>query len=390
MIPEDWDLCTLGEVVEFLDGKRRPVKSGDRAKMRGVYPYYGASGVVDYVSGYLFDEELILLGEDGENILSRNLPLAFRVSGKIWVNNHAHVMRPSARVDIGYLTEFLESIDYSDFNSGTAQPKLNKQSCVRLPVVVPPVTEQRAIAAALADADALIAALEAMIAKKRDLKHVAMRHLLTGKTRLPGFSREWEMKRLEEIGEISGAGVDKKIVEGELPIRLLNYTDAYKRTFVKDSDLDQWVTAPPLKIIRCSIRKGDVFFTPSSETRDDIAHCVVAVEDISDAAYSYHVTRLRITDNWDTRFPAYAFQTREFLDQAQTVCDGSGTRYVISLSKFRGLTVRFPERSEQAAIAEVLSDMDADLSALNAQAAKARAVKQGMVQELLTGKVRLA
>lgn len=138
VIPEDWDICTLGEVVEFLDGKRRPVKSGDRAKMRGVYPYYGASGIVDYVSGYLFDEELILLGEDGENILSRNLPLAFRVSGKIWVNNHAHVMRPLARVDIGYLTEFLESIDYSDFNSGTAQPKLNKQSCVRLPVVVPP------------------------------------------------------------------------------------------------------------------------------------------------------------------------------------------------------------------------------------------------------------
>lgn len=235
----------------------------------------------------------------------------------------------------------------------------------------------------------MIAALEGMIVKKSDLKQAAMQHLLTGKIRLPGFAGEWEMKRLGEIGEISGAGVDKKIVEGEQSIRLLNYTDAYKRTFVKDSDLEHWVTAPAHKVRRCSIQKGDVFFTPSSETRDDIAHCAVASEDISDAAYSYHVTRLRITENWDARFPAYAFQTRDFLDQAQTVCDGSGTRYVISLSKFRGLTVRFPERSEQTAIAEVLSDMDADLAALEAQATKARAVKQGMVQELLTGRVRL-
>jgi type I restriction enzyme S subunit len=106
VIPEDWQTSTLGEVVDFLDGKRRPVKDSDRAKMKGVFPYYGASGIVDYVNSYLFDEELILLGEDGENILSRNLPLAFRVSGKIWVNNHAHVLRPTKKADIGYLTAY--------------------------------------------------------------------------------------------------------------------------------------------------------------------------------------------------------------------------------------------------------------------------------------------
>ena len=68
VIPEDWDVCCLGDAAEFLDGQRKPVKSSDRAKMRGVYPYYGASGIVDYVNDYIFDEELILLGEDGENI----------------------------------------------------------------------------------------------------------------------------------------------------------------------------------------------------------------------------------------------------------------------------------------------------------------------------------
>ena len=93
VIPEDWEVRELCEVVTFLDGKRRPVKNSDRAKMQGSIPYYGASGIADYVNDYIFDDDLILLGEDGENILSRNLPLAFRISGKTWVNNHAHIIQ---------------------------------------------------------------------------------------------------------------------------------------------------------------------------------------------------------------------------------------------------------------------------------------------------------
>ena len=104
VIPEDWKVCTLGDAVDFLDGKRKPIKESNRAKMHGIYPYYGASGIVDYVNKYLFNEDLILLGEDGENILSRSVRLAFRVSGKIWVNNHAHVLKPKLDFDIGFLT----------------------------------------------------------------------------------------------------------------------------------------------------------------------------------------------------------------------------------------------------------------------------------------------
>jgi type I restriction enzyme S subunit len=150
IIPEEWGLRPLGEVVTFLDGKRRPVKDADRAKIRGSIPYYGASGIVDYVNDYLFDEELILLAEDGENILSRNSRLAFRISGKAWVNNHAHVLRPNPDVSVGFLTDYLESLNYERFNSGTAQPKLNKQICIGIPVTLPPTkAEQTAIAAIL-------------------------------------------------------------------------------------------------------------------------------------------------------------------------------------------------------------------------------------------------
>ncbi|MFL5629214.1 MAG: restriction endonuclease subunit S [Ktedonobacteraceae bacterium] len=182
--PADWEVKKLGEVADFLDGRRRPINERDRANMRGEYPYYGASGVVDYVNDYIFDEELILLGEDGENILSRNCKLAFRVSGKIWVNNHAHVLRPKANTDASFLTEYLESLDYEQYNTGTAQPKLNKRVCSEITVFLPSLTEQRAIATVLSDMDAEIAALEQKRDKTRALKQGMMQELLTGKTRL--------------------------------------------------------------------------------------------------------------------------------------------------------------------------------------------------------------
>jgi type I restriction enzyme S subunit len=102
------------------------------------------------------------------------------------------------------------------------------------------------------------------------------------------------------------------------------------------------VTAQPPQAKRCAVQKGDVFFTPTSETRDDIGLSAVAMEDIPDAAYSYHVARLRLREPWDLCFRTYAFKTRAFLDQAETFCDGNGTRYVISQGKFRSMIVQVP------------------------------------------------
>ena len=147
-----------------------------------------------------------------------------------------------------------------------------------------------------------------------------MQQLLTGQTRLPGFHGEWEVKRLGDIGEITSAGVDKKIRPDEVPVRLVNYLDVYRRDFIYSKDLNHWVTALPQQAKRCAVQKGDVFFTPTSETRDDIGISSVAMEDIPDAAYSYHVARLRLREAWDLCFRTYAFKTRAFLDQAETLC----------------------------------------------------------------------
>lgn len=184
-IPEDWEVKKLGDVVTFLDGRRKPIKDSDRDKMRGDFPYYGASGIIDYVNRYLFDEDLILLGEDGDNILSRNTKLAFKVNGKIWVNNHAHVLRPNAEFNLDFLVELLESLDYELYNSGTAQPKLNQKTCKLIPIPLPPtLAEQDAIALILSEMDEEIEVLEQKVEKAKGIKQGLMQVLLTGKIRL--------------------------------------------------------------------------------------------------------------------------------------------------------------------------------------------------------------
>ena len=149
-LPVGWSREPLGNLVEFLDHKRVPIKEADRSKRRGKYPYYGASGVIDSIDDYLFDEELILVGEDGANVIDRSSPLAFKVSGKIWVNNHAHVLRVLAPNNIDYLVDYLESITYKPYVTGTAQPKLNKAALSGVPVPVPTGEEQLQIAAVYA------------------------------------------------------------------------------------------------------------------------------------------------------------------------------------------------------------------------------------------------
>ena len=286
--------------------------------------------------------------------------------------------------------EFLDEASRQCEGSGTryviSLPKFRAMT-VRFP---PSLEEQRSIAEVLSDVDGLIKALDALIDKKRAIKKATMQQLLTGKTRLPGFSGDWETKHLGEIGEISGAGVDKKVNSNDLPVRLVNYLDVYNKTTIYSKDLTHEVTARTDQIRRCAVERGDIFFTPSSEVPDDIACSAVAMEDISDGVYSYHVVRLRLKIEWNIDFRAYIFNTNEFLNQASRQCEGSGTRYVISLPKFRAMTVRFPPTiEEQRTIATVLSDMDAEITAFEQRRDKTIAIKQGMMQQLLTGKVRL-
>lgn len=144
---------SLGELAENLDSMRKPITSGLRDA--GNIPYYGASGIVDYVKDYIFDGDFLLVSEDGANLLARNTPIAFSISGKSWVNNHVHVLKFDTYVERKYVEHYLNSIDLAPYISGAAQPKLNKKSLESINIPNPVYEEKSRIVTVLDTFDAL-------------------------------------------------------------------------------------------------------------------------------------------------------------------------------------------------------------------------------------------
>jgi type I restriction enzyme M protein len=144
-INSTFPFVNLGDICKNLDGKRVPITKSDREE--GIYPYYGASGIVDYVENFLFNEDLLLVSEDGANLLARVTPIAFSVSGKIWVNNHAHVLKFDSITTQKYVEYILNSMSLEPHITGSAQPKLNQKALNSIQIPLPPLSIQEKIVA---------------------------------------------------------------------------------------------------------------------------------------------------------------------------------------------------------------------------------------------------
>ena len=359
--------------------------------MRGIYPYYGASGIVDYVNDYIFDEPLILLGEDGENILSRSTRLAFKVRGKVWVNNHAHVIRPNQGTDLGFLVEYLESLNYEKLNSGTAQPKLNKQACLNIPVVCPPLPEQQAIANALSDADALIESLEQLIEKKRQIKQGVMQELLTGKRRLPGFSGEWEWGKLGELVQtIPGGvyGIEKKVA---------GLVGAKVATTAHISDEDEWNGKKMAERYFTStqlegylVKTNDLVVVKSSGSAASIKSGkigLVTEKEANKFVFSNFLMVLRPKNIFPNFL--YSYLVSNNVKKLLPSLVEASTYPNIRRDEYLAIQIPVPKLQEQKEIAAFLAEQAVEIEVLAVKCAKLKQIKQAMMQELLTGKVRL-
>ena len=160
-------MAKLEDVCEILDSRRIPITASDR--VAGPYPYYGANGVQDYVADYIFDEELILLAEDGGNFGSKDKPIAYRVSGKCWVNNHAHVLKAKAGYDVDYVCYSLMYYDVSGLVNGATRQKLTQADMRKMTIPQRTLAEQRQIASLLGRINALIARREQQLVKLDEL-----------------------------------------------------------------------------------------------------------------------------------------------------------------------------------------------------------------------------
>jgi type I restriction enzyme, S subunit len=150
----EWDIKPLGEVAENLDSRRVPITENERES--GNVPYYGASGIIDYVKDFIFNEELLCISEDGANLVARNYPIAFSISGKTWINNHAHVLRFEKEFTQIIVENYLNEVNLEDYLTGMAQPKLNRSKMDIIPIPVPNPAEQQKIAACLSSINDLL------------------------------------------------------------------------------------------------------------------------------------------------------------------------------------------------------------------------------------------
>ena len=298
------------------------------------------------------------------------------------------ILPNSRRLNSSYLLHVLNHrIDYwrTVASSSRKDPNITKADVKAFPLALPPLTEQNAVAAALDDADDLIVALERLIAKKQAIKQGVMQQLLTGRKRLPGFSATWTTLRLSDLGTfLKGRGVKRDDVQasgvpciryGELYTDFINHT-AFTKSFVTT---DVAKTATP-------IRSGDLLFAGSGETREEIGMCVAYVGD-APAVAGGDILILR----GSTFNPIYLATLSNLPDVAnQKARAGQGDAVVhISSRALSAITVSIPSKVEQDAIAEVLTEADAELRKLRLRLSKTREIKTGMMQQLLTGCTRL-
>lgn len=162
-IDPEWPIKEFGAIVRNLDGKRVPIEKGQRKA--GPYPYYGASGIVDYVDDFIFDGNYLLVSEDGANLVARSTPIAFSVAGKVRVNNHAHVLEFDDPPTQKFIEYHINSIDIEDFVTGAAQPKLSQANMNRIPIPLPPLSIQRQIVAEIEAEQALVATNRELITR---------------------------------------------------------------------------------------------------------------------------------------------------------------------------------------------------------------------------------
>ncbi|MFN4909171.1 MAG: restriction endonuclease subunit S [Bacteroidota bacterium] len=368
IIPEDWSTASLLEIAESLDNLRVPLNETQRQRMQGNIPYCGANGVVDYINKYILDDDIILMAEDGgyfDEHASR--PIAYRIKGKCWVNNHAHILKAKLGHDQGFLYFSLVHKNILPFLASGTRAKLNKSEMQKIIVQVPPTeSEQRAIATALSDVDALLAGLDRLIAKKRDLKQAAMQQLLTGQTRLPGFSGEWEVKRLGEIANIKtgSRNNEDKIEDGEYPF------------FVRSEIVER---------INSYSHDCEAILVPGEGRIGDIFHYINGRFDVHQRVYAITQFRPTVSAKFVHLYMAMNFGAWAMQNTVKATVDS------LRLPTFQTFEMLVPPtKVEQTAIATVLSDMDAELAALKARRDKTRDLKQAMMQELLTGKIRLS
>ncbi len=396
MIPEGWEVCRLKNIVACHDELRKPISADKRENHLKLYDYYGASGVIDTIDDYNVDGTVLLIGEDGANLKLRNLPLIYRASGKFWVNNHAHILIVNKKYSYDYVAYLLEAGDYSNYITGSAQPKLSQFNLMRFPVAIPNYTEQENISFFIhrecSKIDSILSETRSSIEEYKKLKQAVITQAVT-----KGVRGEREMKNsgVEWIGEIPAEWSVQCIktifsIRNErnyLPLEQVNLISLYtdkgvvqhcdieKTTGNKASNADGYKKVYPndmiVNIILCWM---------GAIGRSNYAG-------VTSPAYDVYVPSSKI----ECKFYHYYFRTLGFSGDCYK--NGRGImamRWRTYSDQFRSIKVVVPPLEEQKEIVGYLDAKCAEIDGLIAKKEQLikelESYKKSLIYEVVTGK----
>jgi type I restriction enzyme S subunit len=389
VIPLDWEPKTLGDFVSLRRGHDLTVQH----RRTGSVPVMGSAGQNGFHDTALAKGPGVLLGRSGASFGQAHF-----CEGDYWPHNTALYVTDFHSNVPRFVYYFLKSIDFRRHNSGGAQQSLNRNFIAPIPIAIPPTwDEQKAIAEALSDADALIESLEQLIAKKRQIKQGAMQELLTGKKRLSGYGNacsefkdtelgplpaDWPVVEVRQVTRSHKQGYYTKERYVDSGVKLVRITDLMNPRI-------EYSTMPMLQLSASDhdaykVNVGDFLFARSGA----IGRYGIVYAD-EDAIFGSYIIRFSFDSTKMTNeFFGYLYETELVQKQLLSITQGS-SNININAGNIKAIRIPSPQIHEQTSIAAMVSDIDADIAAQEAKRAKAQSIKQGMMQELLTGRIRL-
>ncbi len=416
-IPNGWKLCPVGSVCSIRNNLRKPISTDERKHMRGVFPYYGPTGILDYVNEYLVEGTFALIGEDGDHFLQPDKKdQTLLVSGKFNVNNHAHIIESTERCLAEWFSIYFRYRNIVGFltRQGASRYKLNKSTLERIPILLPPLPEQEAIAGVLECWDKGIQSLEKKIEKKRNIKKGLMQQLLSGKRRLPGFGAELGIKNGEcgipkgwktvKLGDAFSfvkshafsrdclTTPDKKN-SGVYNIHYGDIHATYDGCVVdmgKEDRVPLLKTSAELPKIIAPLQDGDLVMADASEDYEGVGACIELIG-IGDRKVTggLHTFILRdSSEETSVGYRGYMFSEYALAKELKRIATGVSV-YSISKTNLVKVVLTLPPMEEQKAIAVVLSAADREIEALERKLSTWKDQKKYLLNNLVTGTIRL-
>ena len=373
MIPEEWEVKKLGTVFDIGNG--RDYKHLNTGKI----PVYGTGGLMTYVNEYLYDGETVCIGRKG----TINMPQYH--NGKIWTVDTLFYTYNFRKTDVKFLYYLAQIIDWNAYNTATGVPSLTSRNVSNILVSLPPLHEQHRIASALTSIDNLISSLGKLIEKKKNIKQGAMQQLLTGKTRLKGFSEPWVKRKLGDNATIQRGGSPR-------PIEAYLTTNRDGINWIKIGDVrpnDKFIRHTVEKIIPEGISHSRQVYKGDFILSNSMSFGRPYILDIDGCIHDGWLVIKDYSNTYDMDFLYYILSSDTVFEQYIAMAAGSSVKN-LNKEKVANVMLFAPQSlAEQRAIATILNKMDNEITALETKKAKYEAIKQGMMQQLLTGKIRL-